>query len=71
MATEKWIAGSGVGLTWTSCFSTEVNSLVAGNAVLGATAISNGTPLDLLADVSISLGSVTSGSGSPFFGFYM
>ena len=71
MATEKWIAGSGVGLTWTSCFGTEVNSLASGNAVLSSVAISNASPLDLLCDISISLGSVTSGSAIPFIGFYL
>lgn len=72
MATEKWIAGSGVGLTWTSCFSTEVNSVVTGNAILsGASAITNGTALDLLCDISISLGSITTGAGLPYVGFYI
>lgn len=68
MATEKWLAGT----SWTSCFGTEINSLVAGNAVLsGSAAIANGTNLDLFADVSISLGSITSGSGNPFIGIYL
>lgn len=70
MATEKWIAGSGVGLTWTSCFGTELNSLVAGNAVISSVVITNGTNLDLFADISISLGSVTPGAGNPFIGIY-
>jgi hypothetical protein len=70
MATERWIAGSGVGLTWTSCFGTEVNSVVTGNAIQSSITISNATALDLLCDLSISLGSVTTGSGLPYVGFY-
>ena len=63
MATEKWIGGSGVGLTWTSCFGAEINSVVDGNAVLagGGTVatnqIDNSTSLDLFADVMFALGS--------------
>lgn len=71
MATEKWIAGSGQGLTYGSCFSTEINSLASGNAVLSATQIDNTTALDIFADVSISLGSVATGAGSPFIGLYL
>lgn len=57
MATEKWIAGSGAGLTWTAAFSTEVNSLASGNAILSSVSITNGTALDMFADISIALGS--------------
>lgn len=71
MAIETWIGGNGVGLTWTSCFSTEVNSLANGNAVLSSMAINNATALDIFADVSISLGSVTPGAGAPYIGVYL
>lgn len=71
MATEKWIAGSGVGLTWTAAFSTEVNSVVNGNAILSSVAIANGTALDIFTDVSISLGSVAAGAGAPYIGIYL
>ncbi len=71
MATERLIGGSGVGLTWTSCFSTELNSLVNGNAVISADVINNATALDMLADVSVSLGSVTTGAGLPYIGLYI
>jgi hypothetical protein len=58
MATEKWIAGSGVGLTWTDAFSTAtLNSIASGNAILSDLSINNSTALDLFADVSIALGS--------------
>lgn len=70
MSIERWVAGSGVGLTWTGCFSTEINSIVSGNAILSSITISNATALDLLCDVSISLGSVTTGSGLPYVGLY-
>lgn len=71
MATQKWTAG-GVGLAYVSAgFSTEVNSLVNGNAVLAANQLNNSTNLDLFSDISISLGSVTTGSGSPYIGFYL
>ena len=71
MATEKWISGSGVGLTWTAAFSTEINSIVNTNAILSSVSIANGTPLDIFADISIALGSITSGAGAPYIGFYL
>lgn len=72
MATEKWIAGTLQGLTWGSAgFSTEVNSLANGNAVIAANQIDNSTALDIFADVSVSLGSVTTSSGAPFIGLYL
>ena len=71
MATEKLIAGSGVGLTWTSCFGAELNSLANGNAVLSSVTVANATPLDMLADLSISLGSVTTPAGLPYIGVYL
>lgn len=58
MATEKWIAGSGQGLTWGDAFSTAtLNSIASGNAILSDVAIVNGTPLDMFADISIALAS--------------
>ena len=58
MSTEKWIAGSGVGLTWSDAFSTAtLNSIASGNAILSDVAIANGTALDMFADISIALGS--------------
>lgn len=71
MAIEHFVGGNGAGLTWTSCFSTEVNSVVSGNAILSATQIDNTTALDVFADVSVSLGSVTAGSGAPYIGLYL
>lgn len=64
MATEKWISGSGVGLTWTQIFgssSANVNSLANNSSVLDSTGdITNGTALDIFADLSVTLASVTS-----------
>ncbi len=58
MATEKWIAGSGVGLTWTDAFTgSTLNSIASGNAILSDLSITNGTALDLFADLSINLAS--------------
>jgi hypothetical protein len=72
MATVKLIAGSLYGLTWQSVgFGSEVNSLASTNGVIAATQQDNGPNLDLYMDLSISLGSVTSGAGAPTIGFYM
>jgi hypothetical protein len=58
VATEKWIAGSGVGLTWTSLDTTALNSLASGNALLSGTQIDNTTALDVYADVEVVLASL-------------
>jgi hypothetical protein len=71
MAVEHWVAGSGVGFTWTACFGAEVNSLASGNAVIGSVVISNQTALDEFADVSFSLGSIVVPAGAPFVGIYL
>jgi len=58
MATEKWIGGSGQGLTWGDAFATAtLNSIASGNAILSGISITNGTALDIFADVSINLAS--------------
>lgn len=71
MATEKWVAGSGVGLTWTDAFSAAtLNGIVNGNAILSDVAISNGTALDVFADVSVNLASITVAAPA-FVGIYL
>lgn len=70
MATEKWIAGSGVGFTWTSLMTTELNSIASGNAILGGTAVSNQTALDLFCDFSIVLASAAFVAPN-FMGIYL
>lgn len=61
MAVEKWVGGSGVGLTWTACFAAaDINSLANASSVLSNQGdITNQTALDIFADISFSLGSVT------------
>lgn len=53
----QWTAGNGVGLTWTSCFaSADLTSLVDSKAILSSsTAVSNGTSLDMYADISVEI----------------
>jgi hypothetical protein len=61
MATEKWVAGSGVGLTWTAAYSaaSTFNSIVNGNAIISDLQIDNSTALDIFADFAFVGGSVT------------
>jgi hypothetical protein len=71
MATEKWIAGSGVGLTWTNAYTgTTLNSIASGNAILSDVQIDNSTALDVFADLSIALASAAF-TASPFVGVYL
>lgn len=70
MATEKWIAGSGVGLTWTAAFTAAtLNSIVNGNAILSDLQIDNSAALDVFADVCIQFGSITVAAPS-YIGVY-
>lgn len=71
MATEKWIAGSGQGLTWGSAFGTEINSLGSGNAVLSSISVTNGTPLDMFADFSIVAGGTATTAAPNYLGLYL
>lgn len=71
MATEKWIAGSGVGLTWTAGFTAStLNSIVNGNAILSDLQIDNSSALDIFADVGIQFGSITWAAPN-FIGVYL
>jgi hypothetical protein len=58
MSTEKWIAGSLVGLTWSAAYTTQPVSIVNGNAILSDLNIDNSSTLDIFADFSFNLGSV-------------
>lgn len=58
MATEKWLAGSLVGLTWANAFTTQPVSIVNGNAIQSDLTIDNSTALDIFADFSMAIGSV-------------
>src|SRR5689334_3868278 len=65
---SEWTAGNGVGLTWTAMFASgDLTSLASGNSVLStATAVANGTNLDIYADISviITIGSATPSAGA-------
>src|SRR6266702_5764532 len=69
MAIEKWIGGTlGTGLTWTDAFSTAtLNWIANGNAILSDISFTNGSNLDVLADLSISLASIA-GAAPNFVG---
>ena len=71
MATEKWIAGAGQGLAWGAFFGSEINGVVTGNAIASSVVVTNGTALDIFADVSLALGSITTTSGAPYIGIYL
>ncbi len=71
MATEKWIAGSGVGLTWTAAFTAStLNSIVNGNAILSDVQIDNSSALDIFADIGMQFGSITIAAPN-FLGIYL
>lgn len=72
MATEKWIAGAGVGLTWTDAFTgSTLNSIASGNAILSDVVIANGgSLLDVFCDISIALASAAF-TGTPYTGIYL
>jgi hypothetical protein len=71
MATEKWIGGSGQGLTYGSAFGAEINSLVNGNAVVSSITINNATALDIFADVSYVAGATITTAAPNYLGFYL
>lgn len=66
---NKWKAGASAG--WASAFGSEVNSVASGSSILSTVIVSNSTGLDQYIDISVSLGSITSGAGSPYVGFYL
>jgi hypothetical protein len=71
MATEKWIAGSGQGLTWGNAYTgTVLNSIASGNAIISDISITNGTALDVFADFSINLASAAFATPS-YVGVYL
>ncbi len=70
MATEKWVGGSGQGLTWGSLMTTELNSIASGNAILGGTAVANATPMDIFCDFSLVLASLAAIAPN-FVGLYL
>lgn len=69
MATEKLAAGAVS--AWTSLMTTELNSLVTGNAILGSTSIDNGTNLDMFVEFSFVGGGSITPTGAPFLGLFL
>ena len=69
---SKWVAGSGVGFTWTAAIgSADLTSLTSAYSVLASSAaIANQTALDKFCDVSVSIPSVTT-AGVPYLGVYL
>ena len=57
MATEKWIAGSGAGLTWTEAIAAaDLNALASNSSTITtANVVTNGTALDIFADFSVAI----------------
>jgi len=73
MATERWVAGSGVGYTWTAAFtSSTLNSIASGNAILSDLQIDNTLAQDIFCDVCIQLGTATwTTTNGNFIGIYI
>ena len=51
--------------------TTELNSLISGNAIIGATAVDNSTNLDLEIELSFKSGGSITTVGSPFLAVYL
>lgn len=71
MATELWTAGAGVGLTWTSAFGTEINTMASANSVLSSVSITNGTAKDIFCDFSVTAGGTITTAAPNYFGLYL
>ncbi len=69
MSTIKLVAGAQSGFA--SLMTTELNSLVTGNAVIGSTSIANATNLDLEIEFSWTSGGSLTATGSPFVAVYL
>jgi len=69
MSTVKLVAGAAG--TWTSLMTTELNSIVTGNAIIGSTSVDNGANDDLTAEFSFVGGGSITPTGSPFFGLFL
>jgi hypothetical protein len=71
VATEKWVAGSGQGLTWGNAFTgSTLNSIASGNAILSDLQIDNRAALDVFADLTINLASAAFASPN-YIGVYL
>lgn len=68
-----WVAGSGQGLTYGSAgfTATDFNSLATGSVVVATSAVTNGTALDLYADVSFVLTMGGTTTAASYFSLYI
>lgn len=72
MATEKWIAGSGQGLTWGFAFAnSDVSSLANGSSIRSSIVITNGTALDIFCDISWICANTATTAAPNYLGFYI
>jgi hypothetical protein len=71
LATEKWVGGSGVGLTWSSAFASEAASIANGNAIRSTVVVTNSTALDIFADVSYVTTSGITSAAPNYLGLYL
>lgn len=69
MPTIKLVAGATS--TFTSLMSTDLNTLVTGNAVLGSNSVANATNHDIYAEFSFTTGGSITPTGSPFVALYL
>lgn len=69
MATENWTTPS----SWTDAFGTEVTTtaITNGNAILSSVSITNGTGLNVFADLSYVAGSTITSAAPNFIGIYL
>ncbi len=58
-------------LSWSSAFGTEINSLAAGSCAVSSVVIDNTTNLYTDGWVSLSLGTLATGTGTPYVGVYL
>jgi hypothetical protein len=73
MATEKWVSGSGQGLSsWGAAFGTEINGgLVSGNAIQSTIVLDNSSALDIFADFSFLAGGTATTAAPAYLGLYI
>lgn len=61
----------GAQAAYTNIMTTELNALANGNAIIGATTISNGTNFDMEAEFSFGSSTSVTPTGFPFIGLYL
>ena len=73
MAVEKWIAGSGAGLTWTEAIAAaDLNGLASNSSTITtANVVTNGTALDIFSDFSIKLKVNATTAAPNYVGVYL